>query len=280
MSERGLTVPLLVVVALVGVPLVGYVGDKLVGDAAAREGRDAEVRATEGALADRGIRPVAGWPSSRTGIAGYVAERPFELRPAHGPLQGHAPRAEARERAVAVLGRELGRYPAGWLARAGLARVVLTAELTEAGAPIPSLPNYLQTLFVDLGVGEVYLARLVHHEIFHFFDRATRGRIAVDPEWDALNAPGFAYGTGGRSMRASWVGEPRRDLAGFVTSYATSAVEEDKAELYSFAMTAGPAVREQAAADPTLQKKLGALAARLAAFGPAPEGLAGSGAAL
>ncbi len=272
--------PVLVVVALLGVPAFGYLGDRLVGDAAAREGKDAEGRAAEAALAERGVVPVAGWPTSRTGISAFVAERPFELRPAHGPLRGGPPRAEARERAIAVLGRELGRYSAGWLAKAGLARVVLSADLTEDGAPIPSLPNYLQTLFVDVGVSEVYLARLVHHEVFHFFDRATRGRITVDPEWDALNAPGFAYGTGGRSMRASWVGEPRRDLTGFVTSYATSAVEEDKAELYSFAMTAGPAIREQAAGDPALQKKLAALAARLAAFGRPPEGLAGSGAAL
>ncbi len=276
MSDRGLTLPAIVLAALVGAPLLGALGDRLVGDAAARETRASEAKALAATLAARGWAPSEGRAAAELAARDVIllsATRSFEIELAHGTLRGGAPTPEAIDRAGRVLSAELARYAPGWLAKAGLARVVLAADLTEGGAPIPSLPNHLQTLVIDVGVGEAYLARLVHHEVFHFFDRASRARLSPDPEWDALNAPGFDYGAGGRSMRSPWVGERRADLPGFVTSYATSGVEEDKAETFALAMTDGT-VRAQAERDPTLAKKLALAESRLEAFGRLPEGLA------
>lgn len=277
MTDHHLTLPALVLAALVGAPLIGLAGDHLVGDAAAREGQAAEAKALATTLAARGWAPAAGRPAAQLAardVTLLVATRPFEIDLAHGALRGGAPSPEARERAARVVAAELGRYAPGWLAKAGLARVALVGDLTEDGAPIPSLPNHLQTLVIDVGVGEAYLARLVHHEVFHFFDRASRTRLSPDPEWDGANPPGFTYGAGGRSMRSPWASERRVDLPGFVTSYATSGVEEDKAETFALAMT-DPGVRRQAEEDPTLAKKLALAESRLAAFGAMPEGLAG-----
>ena len=119
-----------------------------------------------------------------------------------------------------------------FLAKAGLRRVLFCDELREDRRPIPSLPNYNRTLILSLDDDRDYLARLFHHELFHFIDLADDGSVLRDPEWEKLNAPGFTYGLGGRMMRgpeASAEPPPR----GFVSGYGTASLEEDKAEIFA-----------------------------------------------
>jgi len=127
-----------------------------------------------------------------------AATKPFTLALANGPVHGASADRDVAARARAIATRELGRYPAAFLRRVRLAGVVLTADLTEGETSIPSLPNVGGLLLLDVGSVERDLVHCLHHEIFHFFDLADDGQVAPDRTWEALNAPGFAYGSGGR----------------------------------------------------------------------------------
>lgn len=204
----------------------------------------------------------------RTGgdVALLEATRAFEVALGNGPLRGRPPEATAARRAAQVLSRELGRYGRPFLRRVHLAGVVLASGLTEGDTPIPSLPNVGGLLLLDVDASEVDLVRAVHHEVFHFFDLADDGRLAPDPGWAALSPKGLAYGSGGRTLRGAWAARASEDLPGFVTAYATSAVEEDKAETFSFAVARPGELAPRLPRDAALAAKRAEIARRVAAF--------------
>ncbi len=206
----------------------------------------------------------------RTGgeVALLEATRAFEVGLGNGPLRGAVPSDAAARQAARVLARELGRYPKPFLRRIRLNGVVLCGDLTESGQPIPSLPNVGGLLVLDVEANESDLVRTLHHEIFHFADLADDGRLAPDPAWAGLNARDFHYGSGGRTLRGAWAAHAS-DLPGFVSAYATSGVEEDKAETFAFAMARKPELRGRREKDPVLAAKLGELERRVAAVDPA-----------
>ena len=56
-----------------------------------------------------------------------------------------------------------------------------------------------------------------------------------DPAWLAFNDSTFKYGNGGRdAYKDPTYANTEHPRVGFVTGYATSALEEDKAETYAF----------------------------------------------
>jgi hypothetical protein len=217
-------------------------------------------------------RGAAGAESSRlsesTGIELLAAERAFSLEVGVTRLVGQPAPAAASALAARVIREELIRYPRSFLAAIHLERVVLCATLSEGQLAIPSLPNYAHSLIVDTASSEPFLRRLIHHEVFHFADFADDGNVRSDLEWERLNSPDFNYAGGGRQMREP--GSARFDLpfAGFVSRYATAAVEEDKAELFAFAMTAPHARLRDAKRDAVIQKKLVRLETTLARIDP------------
>src|SRR5205085_5605856 len=88
-----------------------------------------------------------------------------------------------------------------------------------------------------LDAGPEYARRVIHHDFFHLVDERD-GRLLADPEWVALNPPGFQYGRGGRAAQADpTAGELTDTVPGCVSRSAASAPEEDKAELFSALMT-------------------------------------------
>lgn len=148
-----------------------------------------------------------------------------------------------------------GASPPGLLERIGLWRVVLCRGLTEDGRSIPSLPNYRHTLLFDTEGSPAFLRRLIHHEVFHFADYAEDLNVLHDPAWEALNPPEFHYGTGGRDMRSPRVTAFDDHLPGFVSRYGTSALEEDKAEIFAALLAAPAWMAEQRRRDPILEAK-------------------------
>lgn len=194
------------------------------------------------------------------------ASRDFDLKLPNGVIRGATPNPHRLAWATALVTREMNRYPASFLKRVHLAGVVLTAELTENESTIPSLPNVAGLMLLDVTSTEADLVRTLHHEVFHFFDVAD-GQLAsarVDERWKELNSPGFGYGSGGRTLRGAWAGTSTRELPGFVSAYATSAVEEDKAETFAFAVARTSFMRELCSADPRLRSKVEEIARRLA----------------
>jgi hypothetical protein len=63
-------------------------------------------------------------------------------------------------------------------------------------------------------------------------DLADDAEVLWDPEWDRLNPPGFEDGHGGRDLRQPSSSALSEERAGFLTRYATSALEEDQAEIF------------------------------------------------
>lgn len=204
---------------------------------------------------------------SHDGVALLVAARPFRLALAHGPVHGEPPRADRLASARAIVERELDRYPRAFLRAIHLRGVVFTEELGEGEKEIPSLPNVGGLLLLDVASVESDLVRIFHHELFHFFDLADDARVAPDPAWDATNAAGFAYGAGGRSLRAPWAARAT-NMPGFVSGYATSAIEEDKAETFAFAIARPRELRVRLATDAVLTAKTREIARRVGAVSP------------
>jgi hypothetical protein len=260
---------LTVLSALLITPSVGLLAAELRDPHAerARLAEQAELALRADLLA-QGLVPVAGQSAqvsalARLGIEVLVPAQRFRLESGSAELTGAPLSVEQREHALATLTRELQRYPAAFLARARLRRLLLCTQLHEASEPIPSLPNYHGTLLLDVDADAPYLRRLVHHEIFHFADYADDDQLSHDPAWLGLNDRYFAYGSGGRFAREPGVGRFSSEIPGFVSRYATSALEEDKAETFAMRMSAPREFATLAASDPVLRAKSAALEAQL-----------------
>lgn len=253
--------------ALLITPSVGLLADELRDPHAEAEAR---ARAADGALRadllEHGVRPwvaSAGLSLALKGVEVLLPEGELRLESGAATLSAQAPEPGAAKAALAVLSRELGRYPSEFLARARLKRLLLCADLREGSEAIPSLPNYHGTLIVDVNADAPFLRRLLHHEVFHFADYADDDQLSHDPAWLALNDRYFVYGSGGRFSREPGAGRFTAELPGFVSRYAMSALEEDKAETFALRMSDSALFEKLAASDPVLRAKATAIDAQL-----------------
>jgi len=254
-----------VALALLVTPSVGFLSTQLRDPIAERarwaEEADLALRAD---LLAQGLAPVRGKSPAvarlaELGIEVFAPERVFHLESGRAQLQG-APISDGnRERALATLAPELGRYPAQFFSRARLRRLLLCSSLHEDSEAIPSLPNYRGSLLLDVDADASYLRRLVHHEVFHFADYADDDQLSHDPAWLALNDRDFVYGSGGRFLREPGVGRFTDQIPGFVSRYATAALEEDKAETFAMRMSAPEKFAELIAEDAIVRAKSAAL---------------------
>jgi hypothetical protein len=193
------------------------------------------------------------------------ATRPFRLALYHGPVTGDPAPAANRDSATRVLADELSRYPRHALREARFRRILLCQNLAEGPTPIPSLPNYQQTLLLDVDASPEFLRRLLHHELFHFVDYADDDQVQTDPAWSRINGRFFVYGSGGRAMREPGSSRLTDTQPGFLSPYSMSALEEDKAEIFSFLMTQPTAVRRIAERDAVVARKVTAIRQQVSA---------------
>jgi hypothetical protein len=257
----------MVVFAIAATGGVGWVAERMYD---AREARAAEREEVDRRLREEMLE--LGWqPFPVTlvipGVELLAATRSFSLPLGNGPVAGNPPNAKGRDMAAAILAAELARYPREFLERSRFRRVLLCEGLSEDAHVIPSLPNFQQTLLLDVDASPDFLRRLVHHEVFHFADYAADDQVKSDPEWTRLNDAFFLYGSGGRFLRDPRSSSPASAPPGFVTLYATSALEEDKAETFAFLMVAPGLMAERAKTDPVLARKVARVKVELAGLG-------------
>lgn len=256
---------LMVVFAVAITAGVGFLAERLYD---AREARAAEREEIDRRLREEML--ALGWepvPSTGAGIEFLAATRPFSLPLGNGPVAAGVAESSQRDRALAVLTEELRRYPPAFLEKSRFRRVLLCSDLSEDAHEIPSLPNFQQTLLLDVNATPRFLRRLVHHEVFHFADYADDDQVKLDPEWVKENDPYFVYGNGGRFLRDPRSSSPDSAPPGFITRYATSALEEDKAETFAFLMVEPSMVADRAKKDPVLARKVMRVKAQLASLG-------------
>lgn len=146
----------------------------------------------------------------------------------------------------AVLIDEWSKYPLDWVRVTRVKGIVLAVKLnvfdalrrTSMRAAMPDIGG--NVLFYDIGYGSGDYARhVIHHEFEHLKTYNLTGDYAPsDPTWLSLNPPDFRYGDGGAFCyvpgNSCLTGS--HPIPGFVSGYATSAIEEDKAELYGYLM--------------------------------------------
>ena len=116
-------------------------------------------------------------------------------------------------------------------------------------------------LLLDVKLGRrtpTYHVRVFHHEFFHLIDFTDDADRYRDTAWTKLNAKDFKYGSGGKDMQETGkdVFSPTKKVPGFLTIYGTSAVEEDKAELFSFMLCNNAYLQKRVKTDKILKAKL------------------------
>jgi hypothetical protein len=94
---------------------------------------------------------------------------------------------------------------------------------------------------------------------------SAEGRLVSDTEWASLNAIGTRYGGGGATAREA-SNQLGSGSEGFVTEYATSGANEDKAEMFRFLALAPGELSTLAQRDPVVASKRDLLLRRLARY--------------
>lgn len=138
-----------------------------------------------------------------------------------------------------------------------------------------AIPDYFQeAMFYDVRhthdnpADRLYFRTIVHHEFFHYIDFKDDGLVYEDKQWRTLNPPEFKYGKGGARTRGAGVGLVNSRLPGFITAYAASGVEEDKAEVYRCMMMNLREMELRCEDDPVLAKKVARMKELLQTFCP------------
>lgn len=197
----------------------------------------------------------------------------FPVETAHGQIDG-TPATEADLLAYTRLFvPEFSLYPTDLIRRSRLQRIVLCTDLAFAGQRRNAIPDFEHdTLYLDVRRGShnpAYLRKVIHHEFFHIVDYLDDGSLYQDPNWAALNPPDFRYGDGGRNAQDLKETSVLTDrFPGFLNHYSTTAVEEDKAELFANLLVDPDHVERRAADDPVLDSKVDRLHALLLQFCP------------
>jgi hypothetical protein len=159
-----------------------------------------------------------------------------------------------------LFGEEFSVYPSEAVRRCRLRRVVLCNELTVEGRPCGAIadPEHA-TLYFDVSYQyktEKLRRSAIHHEFFHMIDYSSSSNLRQD-RWVALNPPAFKYGTGGLSAQDNPTSGVLTDkYPGFLNHYSTTAVAEDKAEVFANLIVNAGYVKERISHDQVLKAKV------------------------
>jgi hypothetical protein len=161
---------------------------------------------------------------------------------------------------------EWSKYSDEAIKKSGLKAIYLVRNLSisgqaRSGMPDPNATNALYFDVSDIYIqseGGEYLRRTYHHEFSHFIEYKLTGSYAPnDSVWNGCNTPGTTYGRGGSSMyNDPDFAHKARPSYGFIDGYATSGVEEDKAEVFAYYMVSNSYLRKLAANDAGISCKL------------------------
>lgn len=200
-----------------------------------------------------------------------MADPSFPVRTTHGTINGKSAGKMELQAYVSLFCTEFGLYPPDLIARAQLKCVVLCRELSFADQLRNAIPDYEHdTLYLDVSRGTYsrnYLRKVIHHEFFHIIDYRDDGSVYQDERWETLNPDSFQYGSGGKAAQDI----PQTSLLtdefpGFLNHYSTTAVEEDKAELFANMIVDSQFVENRCRKDRVLNAKREQMKKLLLAF--------------
>jgi tetratricopeptide (TPR) repeat protein len=195
----------------------------------------------------------------------------FSIKHGKYKVEGESPSPEESKAAAAMLSEALPLYPNGFIKKARLRRIVAVRDLMVNGKRLGGWADIeKRTMYVNAG----YILRApdavlqtFHHELFHIVDLGGYGGNRRDSQWERLNPRGFRYGTGGYAM----LDDPRAGLLtdkypGFLNRYSTSAVWEDKAEIFAYMVSNYSVMEHIAKNDTTILNKMQLMKEKLKKF--------------
>ncbi len=121
------------------------------------------------------------------------------------------------------------------------AKDLLVSNQLRKAMPLPSTGSLIYADNNDLEC-DVGMEERVHHEFFHYIEEKIDGSMRYrDANWTGLNPNGFSYKEGGQIVYSCAGGFRNTGhlKSGFVSRYALTAEEEDKAEMFGWIMTKG-----------------------------------------
>lgn len=174
---------------------------------------------------------------------------------------------------------EFSKYPRSFLRKVNLEWVMFVkglrvdeipraATYLRSYAPTTMMPRGGMVYDVQQGASnQAYVRRSLHHEFFHFIDYGVQIGGIEDADWLAMNPRGFRY-TG---EMANFSRRPDHPAPGIITTYSAKSSWEDRAELFAALMDEEtyPRLREIAAADPVVRRKIRYLVRFLGRIDPA-----------
>ena len=181
-------------------------------------------------------------------------------------IESHGGDARAAARYLGAYIVEFSKYPRSFLRKVNVEWVAFVKGLRVDQEPRAAtyLRFYAATTMAPAGgmvydvqqgaTDPAYVRRSLHHEFFHFIDEGVQVRGVDDANWLALNPPGFEY-NGNMAPFSQRLAHP---AAGLITTYAEKSSAEDRAELFAALMDEEtyPRMREIAAADPVVRRKI------------------------
>jgi len=197
----------------------------------------------------------------------------FPVKSTYGLIRGTTPGKSAMQRYAGLFVHEFRLYPPELIRRTQLKRVVFCEKLSFDGQTRNAVPDFEHdTLYLDVsrgGYSRDYLREVIHHEFFHIIDYRDDGQLYTDDAWSALNPPGFKYGNGGKAAQGvATMGVLTDKFPGFLDEYATTAVEEDKAEVFAHMVIDPDYVANRDKTDPVLTAKTKRMKELLVKFCP------------
>ncbi|HEY8507624.1 MAG TPA: hypothetical protein VIL32_04645 [Steroidobacteraceae bacterium] len=223
----------------------------------------------------------------RSVLSALAREQSIEVTWTGGPYKfeyewGGGTAADPSEEEVAqvaqAVARELRLYPSGFLRKSGFNGIVLVRDLevTEDGGTRGAAGYIFEgRFFLDVpsaarAIQAGQRVRFIHHVIWHQLDEQA-GTMWKDPEWTALNPPGFEYGVhsrGGVHEKRAGAGDLSGQFPGFLNLYSTGNLPDDKAEVFAWLMVIPVWLEQRTREDTYLRNKVQLIRARLEALDP------------
>lgn len=142
-----------------------------------------------------------------------------------------------------LLAKEFEHYPEDFFQRINLKYLCLAASAKYSGQLRAAIPDPARnTLILEtserLKTDTTYQKHVFHHDLFHYIEMMVMREEIIFRKWHKLNPKDFQYrGSGAmqfnpRYAQVDWSYVHPRE--GFITNYAMTAEEEDRAELAAF----------------------------------------------
>lgn len=198
----------------------------------------------------------------------------FPVHTPYGTITGAVAQRSEVAALAPILVEEFGLYPASFVKKTRLRRIVLCRDLRFDRERQEAVPDYVHnTLYLDVTSGDQdldYRRLIIHREFFHIVDFRDDGWVFSDVRWESINPKAFKYDRQrGFAMKPDPRGSVITDsLPGFLTPRAKTGVAQDKAEIFAQLILYPSLVKDRAHKDEIVGRKVARMKRLLARFSP------------